>query len=232
MKQQIIYTKEYALIVSDEKPIEGQYFLFTPYNLVFKADSTEYGENAINTCGVEYVESFTDDRVFNVEYCKTVIAHLPLKEVHILKGVPLLPDFSPDDDVDKIAITEHEFNHKTVDEISFRLGFKEGYNKAKETYKYTEEDLREAFTAGLMNRYSRVGEAVAKTEFIQSLQQPKRPESILLETIGDSTMINKCKNFDIETGCIALRCTCENVSKPKTTTNLQGQIELVGSYIY
>jgi hypothetical protein len=90
MKEEIIYTEHYALILSDEKPIEGQYFLFTPYNLVFKTDSTEYGENAINTHGVEYVESFTDDRQFNVEYCKTVIGHRPLKDAPVLEGVPLI----------------------------------------------------------------------------------------------------------------------------------------------
>jgi len=236
MKHEIIYTEEYALIVSDEKPIEEQYFLFEPYSLVFKADSTEYGEDAINTHGVEYVESFTDDRQFNVRYCKTVIGHRPLKDAPVLEGVSLLPEFSKEeDDVEKVAKKEYPSTNTHLDRLDeadgnayYRSIFKKGYNKAKETYKYTEKDLAEAYERG-MNNIDSDGCHIDQpaddfTEFIQSLQQPKRPKSILLETI-----------YRVKSGTIQEHkdgLAGFEYYEPKTITNSQNQTELVGEYIY
>jgi len=217
MKHEIIYTEDYALIVSDEKPIEEQYFLFEPYSLVFKADSTEYGEDAINTHGVEYVESFTDDRQFNVRYCKTVIGHRPLKDAPVLEGVSLLPEFSKEeDDVEKVAKKEYPSTNTHLDRLDeadgnayYRSIFKKGYNKAKETYKYTEDDLRKA----LLIKH----DGLSVDYVIQSLQQPKRPK--YFECRMDTARIPYGDDGwkTIETGI-------------KTITNSQNQTELVGTY--
>jgi hypothetical protein len=217
MKHEIIFTGHYALIVSDEKPIEGQYFLFTPYNLVFKTDSTEYGENAINTHGVEYVESFTDDRQFNVEYCKTVIGHRPLKDAPILEGVPLLPKFSKKDDVEKKS---RDFVKYVGGSQEQRLAFIDGYLEAKETYKYTEEDLRKAIEMAITSKYEYKLEFYNQNEIIQSLQQPKRPKCFECEM----EQLPPNESFGLDYGSFNL--------KPKTITNSQGQTELVGEYIY
>jgi len=48
---------------------------------------------------------------------------------------------------------------------------KEMEKEQREDYKYTEQDLRNAFNAGLMNKYSRIGEAVAEEEFIKNIRR-------------------------------------------------------------
>lgn len=225
MKKEIIYTDDYALIVSDEKPIEGQYFLFTPYNSVFKTDSTEYGENAMNTHGVEYVESFTDDRQFNVEYCKTVIAHRPLTNAPILEGVLLLPPFSRCQEYGvENEVMEFKKVYGSLGATDYELSaFLKGYNKAKETYKYTEKDLAEAYERG-MNNIDSDGCHIDQpaddfTEFIQSLQQPKRPKYFECE-MEDTFLLKNRKGGNTI------------MAKPKAITNSEGQKELVGEYSY
>jgi len=66
-----------------------------------------------------------------------------------------------------LLVIEDEVNEITKNEVPDRiyktgvnyaaneqLGFKKGYNKAKETYKFTEEDLRGVFLIGLMENIS------------------------------------------------------------------------------
>jgi hypothetical protein len=76
MKHKIIYTNDYALIVSDEeikdvRPFIGQYHL--------------EGGLTIN----KFPNYLTD-----LGACKLIIAHRPLSDAPILKGIPLLPEFS------------------------------------------------------------------------------------------------------------------------------------------
>jgi hypothetical protein len=72
MKHEIIYTDDYALIVSDEqikdvRPFIGQYHL--------------EGGLTIN----KFPNYLTD-----LSECKLIIAHRPLTDAPILKGVPLI----------------------------------------------------------------------------------------------------------------------------------------------
>jgi hypothetical protein len=72
MKHEIIYTDDYALIVSDEKikdvrPHEGKFHLEKGY--------------IIN----QFPNYLTD-----LSDCKLIIAHQPLTDAPILKGVPLI----------------------------------------------------------------------------------------------------------------------------------------------
>ena len=72
MKQEIIYTEHYALIVSDEqikdvRPHKGKYHLEKGY--------------IIN----QFPNYLTD-----LSDCKLIIAHKPLTDAPILEGVPLI----------------------------------------------------------------------------------------------------------------------------------------------
>lgn len=69
------------------------------------------------------------------------IAHLPLNGSPILEGVPLLPPYSrhQEEGVEELA---QEWYDKG--ELTSAYSFKAGYNKAREKYKYTEEDMRKA----------------------------------------------------------------------------------------
>jgi hypothetical protein len=99
-------------------------------------------------------------------------------------------------------------------------GFIQGYNKAKETYKYTEEDIQKAFIAGeerIINKPNS-SELDDFTNFIKSLQQPKRPKYF------------ECEMEDY--GQFDCGVFMKDGEEPKTITNSQGQTELVGEYIY
>jgi hypothetical protein len=207
MKVEIIYTEHYALIVSDEKIVEGSFIYETNIGEVSKVDKW-------------YCEIL--EKGVKVEPSVKVIAHRPLSDAPILEGVPLLPEFGKEDDVKRISL-EMGKEFYIGGNYDFENGVRKGYNKAKETYKYTEEDLRKA----LLIKH----DGLSVDYVIQSLQT-KRSKSILLETVGDTETINRCENFDIEIGCVASKCTCENLSIPKTITNSQGQTELIGTYYY
>ena len=116
-----------------------------------------------------------------------IIAHLPLNNSPVLEGVPLLPPLEDD----------------------------EAINKAKEKYKYTEEDIMKAVVFGYRQN-GRNGHIDHEEErdFIQSLQQPKMPVAFECEEIYCGYMED------------------EALMKPKTTTNPQGQTVLAGKYIY
>jgi hypothetical protein len=165
-------------------------------------------------------------------YCKLIIAHRPLTDAPILKGVPLLPEFSQDNDVEDLAkdvfpylgperVKSEQNRHTDI----LRYGFKAGYNKAKETYKYTEEDLTAvwniAFNEG-MSLDDEINDPVLFKDVIKSLQQPKRFK--YFETVCD------CQECGANKTDLSLDMGCEN--KTATITNSQGQTELVGSYTY
>ena len=102
--------------------------------------------------------------------------------------------------------------------IDMRIGFDEGYSKAKETYKYTEEDLKNAFNEGysIRDSYGDNSNNMTADEYIQSLQQPKLP--IAFECKMNITHCDRCPDgFE---------------RWPKTITNSQGRTEWVGKYIY
>ena len=92
---------------------------------------------------------------------------------------------------------------------------KEYYNKAKEKYKYTEDDLRKALTEKSFYELS-------VDEIIKSLQQPKYPigfECEMQTPYTDAYTEDRMRRF-------------YGKPKAKTTTNSQGQTILEGKYIY
>ncbi len=211
MKHEIIYTDDYALIVSDEhikdvRPFIGQYHL--------------EGGLTIN----KFPNYLTDLGV-----CKLIIAHRPLTDVPILEGVPLLPEFSEDSILNNLV---GDYIKKEVEPIISKnssqdyrigayggsdIGFRKGYNKAKETYKYTEEDILDAWELGASEGLPLTREK--KDKLIKSLQQPKRPKYFECE-MEDTFLLKNRKGGNTI------------MAKPKTITNSERQTELVGEYIY
>ena len=204
MKNEIIYTDDYALIVSDEhikdvRPHKGKYHL----------------EDGLT------INKFPD-YLTDLGACKLIIAHRPLTDAPILEGVPLLPEFSQEDAVVELALRTYPFGN------SERNALITGYNKAKETYKYTEEDLRKAIDMATTRRHEDTVLFFRSDEIIQSLQQPKRPKYFECE------MEPKYKHIGAVKGIYGSGFRKQNLmyGLPKTITNPQGQTELVGSYTY
>lgn len=209
MKNEIIYTDDYALIVSDEhikdvRPHKGKYHL----------------EDGLT------INKFPD-YLTDLGACKLIIAHRPLTDAPILEGVPLLPEFGESDNVEKLAYNWFVTADKkdTIFDLGWVNIFTAGYKKSKETYKYTEDDLvavwNIAFNEG-MSLDDEINEPVSFKDVIKSLQQPKRFK--YFETVCD------CQECGANKTGLSLDMGCEN--KTATITNSQGQTELVGSYIF
>ena len=207
MKNEIIYTDDYALIVSDEhikdvRPHKGKYHL----------------EDGLT------INKFPD-YLTDLGACKLIIAHRPLTDAPILEGVPLLPEISQEDAVVELALRTYPFGN------SERNALITGYNKAKETYKYTEDDLIAVWNIAFEEGVSlddEINDPVSFKDVIQSLQQPKRPKYFECE------MEPKYKHIGAVKGIYGSGFRKQNLmyGLPKTITNSQGQKELVGSYTY
>jgi hypothetical protein len=208
MKKEVIYTEHYALIISDEKAVEG--------DVMFCTEIKNIMIGGITSGQLRYLDS---------EIFKKIIAHRPLTDVPNLKGVPLLPDFSQEDDVEDLALAYSSSKGNVNPEgysdkqVGLLHGFIDGYNKSKETYKYTEEDLRNAFYNGWLYRGEKQYQyPKALNEFTQSLQQPERP---------------KYFECEMEDGLINQQTELNNWGERQIVKiNSQGQIELIGKYIY
>ena len=157
--------------------------------------------------------------LFSEVIYEKIIAHLPLNNSPILQGVPLLPPL--EDDVEKLAeeYIDDEWQ-KDDDAVKFgiKVGYVQGYNKAKEKFKYTEEDIKNAYTKGFSEGIvfgaSPLGyKHITSEEYIQSLSQSKMPTHFQVL-------------YDIDT------LLSEGKVYLMTTINSQGQTVLVGKYIY
>jgi hypothetical protein len=161
--------------------------------------------------------------------------HLPLNNSPVLEGVSLLPPLK--DEVGELAQKYVEDEVKPdIEPIGYNqdlrigiyggsvTGFIEGYNKAKEKYKYTDEDLMEAMlqiSEYYADNLDKDMDGHKKSlDIIQSLQQPKMPVAFECE----STQYTVGEMSKLPLGTVN--------QKPKTTTNPQGQTVWVGKYIY
>jgi hypothetical protein len=192
MQHKLIKTDNYLLVVDDSEIKTGDYVLS---NLM-----------EVNIFG----------RLYTPSLYKKIIAHLPIN-APILEGVPLLPPL--EDEVEKLART---YTVNTPDNDPVRIyAFIAGYNKAKEKYKYTEQDMLEfaiwRSTTVFTEPYTPLGEFI----LWESLQQPKLPVAFACE------MITMNKGYTEKSDYPYQQCDI-----PKTTTNSQGQTQLVGTYIY
>jgi hypothetical protein len=199
MKHNIIQTKNYLLVVDDKKTIANWYYNESEG----KVDSIEFTPTVIGGTIVHNIK-----------------AHLPLNNSPILEGVDLLPPL--EDEVDKLSAdyTEEWCSKRKVD-VYIHDAFKAGYNKAKEKYKYTEEDLIKVWKACLdFNKPAGSDSGINFEDFIQSLPKTKLPVAFDCEveryTVGEMS--------SLPLGTVNQRL--------KTTTNSQGITQWVGSYIY
>jgi hypothetical protein len=130
-----------------------------------------------------------------------IISHLPLNNSPILDGVDLLPPL--EDEVEKLAIEEVGIDGQIYN-ISDNESFIKGYNKAKEKYKYTDEDiliirnkLVSILPTGDVSAWDMIMALSNYTKwfdkYTQSLQQPKIP-------IGFEFEFSKLKTKDLGNG--------------------------------
>jgi len=155
---QVLKTDNYLLVVDDSEIREGDWF---------------YSKgNCIEKALINYPKS---------EHIGKIIAYLQLDNSFILDGVDLLPPL--EDGVKKMSLDYHLNNgHYYYSETAF----KDGYNKAKETYKYTDEDMRSAF------EYGKTLEPFDSfDDFIKSLQQSKFPVAFIRTDIKYNIWVGK-----------------------------------------
>jgi hypothetical protein len=119
----------------------------------------------------------------NHPYHKKIIAHLPLNGSPILEGVDLLPPIEDDVEEAERAFTEvlDSETKQVYDKMildATEHGFIIGYNKAREKYKYTEEDvirlIEKSRETGLTAEYLMLSSQYP-TEFeceMESVRQP------------------------------------------------------------
>ncbi len=192
MKHRLIQTENQLLIVSDEIPTTWYYDTYL--NQIRHTGGAEYGESYIT---------------------KKIIAHLPLNNSPVLEGVDLLPPI--EDEVEKLA--QQEFDRPLIVDMGtditpiYQQGFVVGYNKAKEKYKYTDEDIMSAMKRAV-KYYSHMWDDSDGEKIIQSLQQPKMPVV-----------------FECESDYIGFQDEGD-LKVPQSYINSQGQTVWVGKYIF
>ena len=202
MKHEIIKTDNYLLVVDESEIKEGN-------------------KSLLNVEGFEPMILTHHEPIEEGYQGKKIISHLPLNDSPILEGVDLLPPLEQEDDVEKIAddlYPDSQYEQEIVEDR--KLGFISGYNKAKEKYKYTEEDMYMLaafvtdFIAGRKGDFMITTPKNVADKFIQSLSQPKMPIGFVWYHNYVPTMLG------------------EHIAEPKTTTTPEGHTQWVGTYIY
>ncbi len=203
MTHKLINTENYLLVVAGEVTEIGEY--------CYGLDINKQMETTIHEAG-------SDDL-----HCKRskIVAHLPLNGAHILEGVDLLPPLETV--AERLALqevggwVENESDHYVYS------GFVSGYNKAKEKYKYTEDDMMKMYKLGsdrgatyqkliFFEPNFHAESAELCNTLLQTTQQPKTPVGFKCEMFG---YVNPEWN-----------------EFPKTITNSQGITQWVGVYEY
>jgi hypothetical protein len=200
MKHNIIKTENYLLVVDDSEIKAGDWI----YN-------KEREPSILQCMGKGSLRGWSK-----------IIAHLPLNNSPILEGVPLLPPL--EDEIIGKPLDNYIRERHNQDEC---VGFIDGYNKAKEKYKYTEADLFQAVIKARDGYFSSFNTCF--DEIKQSLQQPKMPIAFECEMIFKP--INHASGLEPTGHPLMDKSILENY-KPKATTNSNGQIVWVGKYLH
>ena len=198
------------------------------YLLVVDDSEIKVGDNCL--CDIpagDYFGVVAYNGAFAEHYYKKVIAHLPLN-APILEGVDLLPPYSrhQEDGVDN-AVMEFKERFGLLGVTDYELSaFSKGYNKAREKYKYTEEDMIEwtmtmisQYVVGNTNIWNR---SLLKESLPKLNQYPTEFECEMENYYGSPFTTERCPK------CIDV---CDRAyQRPKTTTNAHGQRVWVGKY--
>lgn len=222
MKHDLIKTDNYLLVISD-------------LNRPAKAGETFLSKEGFIHTNIGY--NYGD---------KLIIAHLPLNNSPILEGVDLLPPLPQGENNSKdyslesakeFAMKHFEgtkINHPKgglmtiqnildVLNVGVECGHKFGYNKAKETYKYTEDDMID-FAMTMISQYVVGNTNIWDKNMLKetlALKQPKQPIAF------------ECETMDMPIGkMIPMEVAAYIQTKCKTITNSQGKTQWVGKYIY
>lgn len=152
---------------------------------------------------------------FDGDHCKfkKIIAHMPINGYSHLNGVDVLPELDVLVDMQQ-ALREYVDRKHIQAEVH---GFIDGYETAMEKYKFTEEDMIEAYKYG-----KSIGGLDMKDDFdglLNSLQQPKMP----IEFECEMEQLNNKPGASYET---------ITRYKPKTITTDENLTQWIGKYIY
>jgi hypothetical protein len=204
MTHNIIKTENYLLVVDDSKIKQNDFYYgvadgsIKPFIEIADENTVEIVTWQLNVIGKSPN--------------KKIAAHLPLNNSPVLEGVDLLPKLEEKYD---FAEMFYGILKTTYPEFDEWVEAKE-YNKAKEKYKYTEEDLRKAM-AMYKGEFTK-GIVYTQEQVIQSLQQPKMPVAF------------ECEDDYVHDDTVPYPKTLG--THPKTVVNHQNQTVLVGKYIY
>ncbi len=190
MTHKLIKTTDYILVVDDSLTIGKGYAVNRDYKIM------KYN---------------TDEHLAYDSYAvKKIIAHLPLNDSPILEGVDLLPPYSlhQEDGVDEYAKSCNKLYKEWL-----VTGYKSGYNKAREKYKYTEEDIRKAIDMATTSKHDSTLIFFNAEEIIQYLHQYPTEFECEMEVVDTDWSVG-----DVTTSTF-----------PKTVTTAQG-VQWVGKY--
>lgn len=206
MKFELTYTDDYVLMEFDSIYIGiGEYIYHKNSNRIIRKETTWQGGG----------------------FRRQILAHLPLRMGTYLEGLFVLPDFPPtkrDTDVNALIIRETEgFLMSSTEITAYGLGCLNGYDEAKKTYKYTDEDLIAfaAYCIGYRLKHPDASKSDAEflTEFITN-RFPERYKYFDCEI--------EITEFGAEDSYYIMEL--DEYIKPKTTIRGDGVKELVGTF--
>jgi len=240
MTHKLIHTKDYLLVVDDSEIKEGDW-CFLGETSLFNAKIGRVNKNVISDNGKNGLNF------------KKIIAHLPLNDSPILEGVDLLPTL--EDEVEELAqsaFTHPDFGKYKIGSTAYYNGYKDGHNKAKEKYKYTNEDmltirnnLVTLLPTGDVTAWDMI-QAISKytkwfDNYVESLSQPELPTAFECEIqyfymsseyyYGTEAGWVKCDESQYESIRKEIP-TCPLKKAHKETITPEGHTQWIGKYIY
>jgi hypothetical protein len=229
MKHNLIRIDSYLFVMGDHYKSDK-----FPYLVIEKLNTGEYSIWQVDN---------PNDWDEKTQY--QILVHVPLNGAPYLDGLDVLPLLNQNDEVDKLSEERFPVKDEVALDIIECLQIKqevyaEGYNKAREKYKFTEEHVFGFLTYynsinfnkpeyrykhptmdGSEREYNRSIDRKILAEYIQSLQQPKIPIAFECEMELVYYPANMPKEGEERPPY-----------RPKTITNYEGRIEWVGKYIY
>lgn len=184
MRYDIIYTTKYALIVSDEPKKDMEYCLANSEDGIYNNSIVRF---STSPC--------PPPSVTNKSILKKIVAHRPLDGKDFLDGVIDLPSFPVHeaDDVEQLAESLYGTDVDSIRggvpydlEADRKNGFVRGYNKAREKYEFTQEDMEACFMAARHNIVRNQFKYDSALDYLQHLEQSKMPVAfeLLTEEVG------------------------------------------------